>query len=104
MADLLTMEQAAKRLAISPKHLRQEFVNKGILPVVPLGSSCKGDRIRAEAIDALIESREVRRCPFTKEARFGGTSFKPEAKRFANPLGPPASARPRKSSAKLAAV
>jgi hypothetical protein len=104
MSNLLTMAQAAEMLAISPKHLRREFVNKGILRVVQLGISGKGDRIRADAIDALIQSREVTRCPFIKEARFGGTSSKPEGKRYANPLGPPASARPRKSSAKLAVV
>ena len=98
MADLLTMEQAAKQLAISAQHLRREFVNKGILAVVSLGKGCKGDRIDPQELARLVVSRSERRC-FTSEETLGGSSLKPRAKLSGDPLGQPASARLKRSSA-----
>jgi hypothetical protein len=97
MSDLLTMAEAAKRLAISPKHLRQEFVNKGILAVVRLGSSAKGDRIIPYDIDRLIADRVESRC-YIKEVISGGLNIKPKVSRLDTLLGRPRNVKLRLSS------
>lgn len=67
VADLLTMEQAAKQLAVSAKHLRREFVNKGLLAVVSMGKGCKGDRIDPEELARFKKSRGMLRCSIKEE-------------------------------------
>ncbi len=98
MVGLLTIAEAAERLAISPKHLRQEFVNKGILAVIRLGSSCKGDRIDPSDVDRLIADRKTSRCCIKKVESI--TSNSRRAATYINdPLGQPVSGKRRSSSA-----
>ncbi len=95
MTRLLTIAEAADRLAVSPKHLRREFVNKGLLVVVSLGKGGKGDRIEPGEVDRLIRSRGIVRCCIS-EGKRGGSSSKSRARKYADPLGQPANAKPVK--------
>jgi hypothetical protein len=53
---LLTVAEAAERLAVSAKHFRQHLVNTGQIRVISLGKGCKGDRIAPQDIESLIAS------------------------------------------------
>jgi hypothetical protein len=96
---LLTIAEAAELLHISARHLRQEFIATGIIAVVSLGKGAKGDRIAPADIDGLLRQRTVRKVCNTGEAKRGGSNSRPQAKRYADPLGLPSGARRGNSSA-----
>lgn len=97
---LLTVAEAAEILAVSPKHLRREFIETGILAVIRLGKGAKGDRIDPADIDSLVRLRTVRGVICNTDAvKRGGSSSNPKAKRYADPLGLPSDARRGSSSA-----
>jgi excisionase family DNA binding protein len=56
---LLTLREAADRLNVGYTTVR-ELVNDGLIPVVPMGKTARGWRIRPEALDLFIEETECR--------------------------------------------
>lgn len=56
MSELLTLKEGANRVHVSFPTFRR-WVDQGILPVVRIGRVV---RVRAEDLDALVESRLVR--------------------------------------------
>ena len=96
---LLKIAEAADRLGISAKHLRRDILNAGLLEVIHLGRSAKGDSIDPADLDRFIKSRRGV-CRSTKETVFIGTSSKSTSERLDALLGPLPKERPRKSSAK----
>ena len=99
MEQLLTIAEGAALLKVSPKHLRRWLVNAGLLRVVSLGKSGKGDRIAPSDLQELINSQRRSVCS-TSEAPSGGSNLRQVAKLSNDPLGLPAKGRPRKSSAR----
>lgn len=95
MDNLLTIAEAANLLAIHPKHLRREFVNTGIIPVIQLGKGAKGDRIRPSDLEQFVGKREC----YIKEEASGGSNSRPGARHFNDPLGKPASGRLKRQNA-----
>ena len=57
---LLKIKEAAVLLAICPKQLRW-LIAEGKLPVIPLGTSGRGDRIDEADIQVFIDENKERR-------------------------------------------
>jgi hypothetical protein len=94
---LISVAEAADRLNVSAQHFRREFINQGLVPVIPLGKGCKGDRICPQDLDMLIDQLRTRRC-FTKEAKSGTPNLKLVDSLSDDPLGLPAKGRQKNSS------
>lgn len=96
---LLTTAQAAHKLAISPRHFRRKFVNTGLIRVISLGSSTRGDRFTEEDVTALIQKQA--KC-YTNAEKSGGSGFSIAAKKYADPLGLPKGKKQPSSSVRSA--
>lgn len=58
--ELLTVTEAASILHVSPKQVRR-LIDKGEFPIVPLGTSGKGDRIdRADLVRYIHQIKRVK--------------------------------------------
>lgn len=57
---LLTHSEASTKLAISDRQLKR-LIDDGLLPVVSLGSSRKGDRIDERDLEQFIHRRKINR-------------------------------------------
>ncbi len=97
MEELLTVEEASKFLGIHPKTLRRNYINKGLIPVVTLGSGPKGDRIRPSDVENLIRDRLC----YINEETSGLSNSCSMANSSADPLGQPTRRKQKSANAKL---
>lgn len=97
MEDLLTIEQASKFLALHPKTLRKDIINKGLLPVIAIGKGARGDRIDPKDLRAFIGERLC----FIKEEQRGGQSLSTKGKELDKVLGSPTKRQQKKKPVKL---
>ena len=93
----MTVEEASKFLGIHPKTLRRNYINKGLIPVVTLGSGPKGDRIRPSDVENLIRDRLC----YINEATPGGPSGSMKAKPSTDPLGQPTRRKQKSANVSL---
>lgn len=95
---LWTIAQAAEYLGISGKHFRREIIGKGLIEVISLGISAKGDRIAPSDITKLVETRRRQRC-LESAGKSGTLNLRSVGRSFSDPLGLPTKGKRRSSSA-----
>lgn len=79
---LLTIRQAAEKLAVSPKTIRRA-IDSGRLKVRRLGQSAKSERIHPNDLEAFLDS-----CLYTREAGYGGPTSRSVVDALDGLLGP----------------
>jgi len=86
MEKLINIQEASEFLAIDPKTLRRDIINKGLIPVVALGKGPKGDRIRPSDLQAFIRGKL---CTYSKkrEVHSGTRNSKSKANKLDSLLG-----------------
>lgn len=91
MGSLITVAEAAKSLAISPKQVRR-LIDSGEIPVIPCGKGAKGDRIDPDDIETYKRRKKRTKgqetCLSTNVAVFGGSRSRSAASELDNLLAP----------------